>query len=271
MSVLSSRNVNWRDAIDLYLSTINSWLHVVHPTLLAARLDSIPKSSNAEVVPQDPEFALLVLCMHLVTLYADSGRSQATDGQEMFGNAEYVIAKRLFGLARGFSPPSLVLVQCCILLAVFEFGHGDFARAYVSVGDAYTMAKFLGIRPGEYVEAERNNPVDPAEEERRSVYWSIFVLDRFVVPFPYPTNRSSDSTPYDITDSYTLKETSSGNPSTSRLTPQPTSSPPSTQYGTPPQTNSSPPQTATQPPFHPQSLSAPSNATANAQCFTPAP
>lgn len=183
MSVLSSRNVNWRDAVDIYLSTINSWLHVVHPVLLSSKLDAIPKSSmggnEAASLPKDPQFALLVLCMHLVTLYADSARTQATDGQEMFGNAEYVIAKRLFGMARGFNAPSLTLVQCCILLAVFEFGHGDFARAYVSVGDAYTMVKYLGITPGEYNEAERNSPVDPADEERRSVYWSIFVLDRY--------------------------------------------------------------------------------------------
>jgi hypothetical protein len=184
MSVLSSRNVKWPDVIDVYLTTINTWLHVVHPILLAAELEALPKSTptnggaSEPPLPTDPDLALLILCMHLVTLYADSARSQATDGQEMFRNAEYVIAKRLFGLARGFGPPTLRLIQCCILLAVFEFGHGDFARAYVSVGDAYTMVKFLGIRPGEYVEEDRNNPVDPEEEQRRSVYWSIFVLDR---------------------------------------------------------------------------------------------
>ena len=174
MSVLSSRNVNWREAVTLYLSTMNSWLHVVHPSLITAKIEAVEPGGT----PHDPDFALLVLCMHLVTLYADSGRSQATDGQEMFGNAEYVIAKRLFGLARGFSPPSLALVQCCILLAVFEFGHGDFTRAYVSVGDAYTMAKFLDIRPGKYYDTDKDQPVDPQDEERRSVYWSIFVLDR---------------------------------------------------------------------------------------------
>lgn len=174
ISVLTSRNVNWREAVGTYLSTINSWLHVLHPGLLAKKLDAIPKNEG----PAESEFALLVVCMHLVTLYADAGRSQSLDGQEMFGNPEYVIAKRLLGLIKGFAKPSIVLIQCCILLAVFEFGHGDFAKAYISVGDAYTMAKFLEIQPGKYTEAEHLDPVDSHDEERRSIYWSMFVLDR---------------------------------------------------------------------------------------------
>jgi hypothetical protein len=176
MSVLAARNVDWREAVDLYLANINSWVHVVHPVILAGKIQAIPKGEG----PKDSDLALLLLCMHIVTLYADAARSQETDGREMLDNAVYVVAKRLFGLRRSFTTPNYTLIQCCILLSIFEFGHGDFTRAYISVGDACTMAKYLNIRAGKYDEADQHDPIDPEAEEQRSIYWSLFVLDRCV-------------------------------------------------------------------------------------------
>ena len=174
MNLLSSRGVSWPEAVDLYFQTTNLWLSAVHQERFAQRLEGLGPND----VPQEPQVALLIVCMHLVTQYADSGRPTMPDGTEMLSLPAYVVAKRTLGLLRAISPPSIVLVQCSTLLCLYEFGHGDFTRAYITVGDAYTTAKFVDVRPGKYVEMEKNRPVHPEEDERRDLYWALLIVDR---------------------------------------------------------------------------------------------
>ncbi|KFH41711.1 hypothetical protein ACRE_075970 [Hapsidospora chrysogenum ATCC 11550] len=176
MSLLSSRGVSWPEAVDLYFQTTNLWLSAVHQERFAQRLEGLGPND----VPQEPQVALLIVCMHLVTQYADSGRPTMPDGTEMLSLPAYVVAKRTLGLLRATSPPSIVLVQCSTLLCLYEFGHGDFTRAYITVGDAYTTAKFVDVRPGKYVETEKNRPVHPEEDERRDLYWALLIVDRLI-------------------------------------------------------------------------------------------
>lgn len=174
MDLLTSRSINWRDSTELYFRTMNPSLAIVHPERFARRVDGLgPRDS-----PRDPETALLLVCMQLVTQYINSSSAQMAQGQEMMTMPAYVVAKRILSTLRGQSKPSVELVQCSILLCLFEFGHGDVTRAYVSIGDANTMAKFLKLRPGKYVEAEKDHPVAPEDEERRALYWGLLVVDR---------------------------------------------------------------------------------------------
>ncbi|KAJ4157165.1 hypothetical protein NW754_008810 [Fusarium falciforme] len=183
MSLLSSRNIAWREATERYFQTMNPWLSVVHPELFALRADAIGSgsgsgagpSSNADAGPRDPAVALLIVCMQLVSQYDDEAAAASTsvnEGKDMMEMPAYRAAKRVLSVLRGLSAPSIELVQCTILLALFEFGHGDVLRAYVTIGDANTMALALRISPGKYIEAEQDAHVPYDEEERRCVYWS---------------------------------------------------------------------------------------------------
>jgi hypothetical protein len=174
MTLLSDKNVSWREAIDLFFQTTNLWLSAVHQERFFQKIGAL----GVNDVPQEPEVALLIVCMYLVTQYADSGKPTMADGTEMLGMPTYIVAKRLLGLLRAQGNPSVELIQCAALLCLYEFGHGDFMKAYVTIGDAYTSGKLLGIMPGKYVEAEKDAPVLIELEERRNLYWSLLIVDR---------------------------------------------------------------------------------------------
>lgn len=171
---LLSKSIAWRDSVDLFFRTTNLWLSAVHQDLFLQKIEKL----GADDTPERADVALLIICMHLVTQYADSGKPTMPDGTEMLSTSTYVVAKRLLGLLRAQGTPSVELIQCAALLCLYEFGHGDFLKAYVTIGDAYTSGKLIGIGPGKYVEAEKDLPVVPEAEERRDLYWSLLIVDR---------------------------------------------------------------------------------------------
>ncbi|KAH7326011.1 hypothetical protein B0I35DRAFT_123904 [Stachybotrys elegans] len=174
MQFFASRSLNWRDSCDLYFRTIHPWLSIVHHERFAR---SVADAGDATL--RRPELALLVLCMQLVTQYADSGNSDQSSGPIMKLPA-YMAAKRIFAVMRAMGEPNLELIQCGILLGLFEFGHGDFNRAYITIGDANTMAELVQLRPGKYAESDRDAMPTPEQEERRSTYWGLLIVDRLL-------------------------------------------------------------------------------------------
>ncbi|CAI6100107.1 hypothetical protein V2G26_008625 [Clonostachys chloroleuca] len=176
MGLLTSKNIIWRDSVNLYFQTTNLWLSAIHQDRFLRKIETLGQNDS----PEDPCLALLIVCMHLVTSYADAGNQVMPDGTEMLVLPTYIIAKRLLSMLRAQVAPSMELIQCAALLCLYEFGHGDFMKAYVTVGDAYTTAKFLNIRPIKYNEAERDLPVSPEDEERWNLYWALLIVDRLL-------------------------------------------------------------------------------------------
>lgn len=188
MALISSANADWRESTERYFRNVHPWLSIVHPARLAA---SLGPDGDA---PRRPEVALLFVCMHLITESASSfsssplsASSQTRDvTNAMFSSPAYVGARRALGLLRASGDPCVELVQCGILLGLYEFGHGEYERAYVTIGDANTMAQVMKLRPGKYADIEEGFHVPPDEEERRSVYWGLFVVDRYAQPLSVP-------------------------------------------------------------------------------------
>lgn len=174
MALLSNKSVSWRDCVETFFQTTNLWLSAVHQDRFFHKV----KSLGANDAPEQPEVALLIVCMYLVTQYADSGKPTMADGTEMLSLPTYIVAKRLLNLLRAQAAPGVELIQCATLMCLYEFGHGDFMKAYVTIGDAYISAKLAGIRPGKYIEAEKGGPVSADDEERRDLYWALLIVDR---------------------------------------------------------------------------------------------
>jgi len=176
MNLFNAKGFSWHEAVSLYFRTTNMWLSAVHEQRFRQKLERLDRNG----LPREPEMALLVVCMHLVTQHADSGRPVMPDGKEMLSLPAYVVAKRVFSILRGLGAPSIEIVQSATLLCLYEFGHGDFPRAYVTVGDAYTTAASMGIRPGKYRETERDWAVPPEDEEKWDLYWAMLIVDRLI-------------------------------------------------------------------------------------------
>ncbi|RFN47071.1 hypothetical protein FIE12Z_8685 [Fusarium flagelliforme] len=174
LSFLYSRNTTPSHSIKHYMETINPYLTIVHPELFTLRTNSNGFDSISDQDLQDPATALLVVCMHLFAHQDDSVKSMSEEGVNM---PTYRAVKQILSILRTLNTPSIELIQCSLLLAFYEYSHGDLGRAYISIGDANTMALVLHVGPGKYLEAEWDAYVPYEDEECRCVYWSLFVLD----------------------------------------------------------------------------------------------
>ena len=192
MNLLTSQSVDWRESVAVYFRTTNLWYSVVHRGRFSSRIEregggggsgsgSGSGAGGDPQVPQDADLALLVVCMHLITQHADSGRPVLVNGTGMLAAPMYLAARRILGVMRANASAiaGVELAQCAALLGLYEFGHGDAIRAYVTIGDAYTTAKSLGVRPGKYVEGGESLEVSLVEEERRDLYWALLIVDRY--------------------------------------------------------------------------------------------
>lgn len=179
LNLLPSCNTTRSHFIKHYLETINPYLTIVHPELFALRTNT-GFDSIVDQELHDPATALLVVCMHLFSHKDDSAKSMSNKGEEGVNMPMYRAAKQILSILRTLATPSIELIQCSLLLAFYEYSHEDLGRAYVSIGDANTMALILHVGPGKYLEAEREAYVPYEDEERRCVYWSLFVLDRLI-------------------------------------------------------------------------------------------
>jgi hypothetical protein len=184
LSLLSPHNTTRSHSIKHYLETINPYLTTVHPELFALRTSNTGFDSIADQELHDPATALLVVCMHLFSRKDDSAKSMSIKGEEGVDMPTYRAAKQILSILRTLDTPTIELIQCSLLLAFYEYSHEDLGRAYVSIGDANTMALILHVGPGKYLEAERDAYIPYEEEERRCVYWSLFVLD-FLIQTDY--------------------------------------------------------------------------------------
>jgi hypothetical protein len=199
MALLEGKVVSWRDSVDTFFQTTNLWLSAVHQERFLSKVEGLSPGDH----PPGPEIALLIVCMHLVTQSADSGTPTMPDGTEMLTTPAYIVAKRLLGLMRARGNPNVELVQCAALLCLYEFGHGDYLKAYVTIGDAYISGTLIGIAPGKYVEDQKDDPVVPEDEERRDLYWSLLIVDRLLrverrlmwKPFHVPSPVEDDLLP----------------------------------------------------------------------------
>ncbi|KAJ4267070.1 hypothetical protein NW762_003168 [Fusarium torreyae] len=180
LSLLSSPNTIRSHSITHYLETINPYLTIVHRELFALRTKITAFDSIADQELHDPATALLVVCMQLLSHNDDSAESVSIKEEENGDMPIYRAAKQILSILRTLNTPGIELIQCSILLALYEYSHEDLGRAYVSIGDANTMALILQVGPGKYLEVEREAYIPYEEEERRCIYWSLFVLDRLI-------------------------------------------------------------------------------------------
>ncbi|KAI1344858.1 hypothetical protein F5Y15DRAFT_410552 [Xylariaceae sp. FL0016] len=207
--------IDWQYAINLFFTCIHSWYAVVHPTLFFQQLSNLnlsattgsaspadsnlsPYSSGAadQQVPtrkpapdhqaisefQAKEVALLILSMYLTL------RMRLTDaGEQYMFDEAYRSAKRIWSLLttpyEGGPSPSIELVQCGALLALYEYGHGAFESAYRTLNHISPLVRYLGIKPGYLADGQMD--VDEAtmsmeDKQAGCLWWGMFILEQFI-------------------------------------------------------------------------------------------
>jgi hypothetical protein len=90
----------------------------------------------------------------------------------------YVTVKSIISLLEATSYHSLEFIQCRLLIAFYEMGHGIYPAAAASVGACAKMARFAGF----YQESILLSLEDDREivvEEKKRTLWALHNLDRY--------------------------------------------------------------------------------------------
>ena len=119
-----------------------------------------------------PDVVLLVLCMKLVN---DRLGSEVQDPRTRL----YTIAKNFFLTVESSGFTSIRLLQAGLLLCLYETGHAIYPQAYISVGHIGRLGQAIGLHDTDGVPQLALEPGSWDEmEERRRVWWAVYILDR---------------------------------------------------------------------------------------------
>ncbi|KAH8682267.1 fungal-specific transcription factor domain-containing protein [Xylariales sp. PMI_506] len=137
------------------------------------------------------DVALLLLAMKLIT-------SQPQKGYTAAENYLYTAAKRQATHLEGLGTTSLEFLQALVLLALYEYGQGVYPAAYMTTGQCIRYSEYLELSSPSDSNAVLGPLLSWVElEERRRVWWAVYILDKLVslgsykrpmCPEPYPND-----------------------------------------------------------------------------------
>ncbi|KAI7762477.1 hypothetical protein LZL87_008823 [Fusarium oxysporum] len=159
LALLSQGNVVL-DVSQNYFATVHTWF----PMISKKRMDMGLPVQNA-----GPDLAMLFLGMKLVT----------TPAVDITDSALYETAKSFLASLESNGVVSLLCLQAMILVALYEYSHAIYPAAWMTIGSCARYSDILGIAPGDYSPLGQVTTWTEAEERRR-VWWSIYILDKLV-------------------------------------------------------------------------------------------
>jgi hypothetical protein len=159
----------FRRVANVYFETVHSWMPILSRSKFLADVKDVWSEPRADI-------ALLALCMYLITQMPDDSSSDS------MRTSLYAKTKSFYALAESSGIVSISIVQCGILISLYELGHGLQPTAYISMGAHARTAMAFGIK-----ETGRSNTDEQGDfetwrrvEEERRVRWGIVILDRYI-------------------------------------------------------------------------------------------
>ncbi|GAM40130.1 fungal specific transcription factor [Talaromyces pinophilus] len=148
----------------LYFSTIHCWM----PIISKKRLELGISLQNS-----GPDLALLFLTMRL--------NISTLPTENIGGNSLYSTAKSFLATLEAGGVVTLVYLQAMVLVATYEYSHSIYPAAWMTVGACARLAELLGLSSGTDSMKIMSRVTTWTEvEERRRVWWAIFILDRVI-------------------------------------------------------------------------------------------
>jgi hypothetical protein len=128
-----------------------------------------------------PDVQLLLCSMSLVVWSPTSHGARLNPRTE-----HYLSLKRALLDAETAGILSLPLLQAMVLISIYELGHAIYPAAYMSIGHCVRLG--LALELEKQCQADLDSKLYDLEEqeERRRVWWAIFILDRKLL---FPSER----------------------------------------------------------------------------------
>lgn len=161
-----------------YFQTVHLWWSIISK-------HSFYNNIVNPLVPRPGDAALLLLCMRLIVW-----RPPADDSEPR--TTLYLNAKRYCTELESRGTFSIRALQSMILIALYEFGHGIYPCVLLSIATCARYGRALDIDLGP--KRMSRSPLTCFEsEEKRRVWWSIVILDRFAnITCPGPRFETRD-------------------------------------------------------------------------------
>lgn len=149
-------------AANVFFNTVHTWMPIISKKLFSLNLLNRLSHRRAELF-------LLTLSMKLCSCRVKTPRT-----------ALYRVTKQLYVDMESSGILSIQVLQAAVLITLYELGHAIYPAALLSAGHCARYAVALGI---DKTATSHNTVKLPwiEEEENRRVWWSIVILDRFVL------------------------------------------------------------------------------------------
>ena len=150
-----------------YFRGSHQWLPFIHERKFRTRLAD----------PTTADVSILLLSMCLITYYpvAAAGSDPLVDQQSL-----YLATKMLFAQTQSLVPVSSSLVQASVLISVYEYAHGLFQNAHISIGVSARLASSSGLGAFRHaVDEQEDSELFLEAEERRILWCGIVICERY--------------------------------------------------------------------------------------------
>ncbi|KAK6214964.1 fungal specific transcription factor domain-containing protein [Colletotrichum tabaci] len=151
--------------VNAYFATTHTWLPIISKKRM---------QMGVTLAQGGPDLAMLFLAMQLATARPEPGVAPAH-------LAVYRAAKRFLSLLENGGATSLMVLQSMVLIAYFEYAHGVYPAAWITIASCVRYADFLGLSGFHKGNVLLKAPTTVTElEERSRTWWAILVLDRII-------------------------------------------------------------------------------------------
>lgn len=149
--------------IENFFSSVHTYFPIVSKIRLYQHLANPLHEPGAEV-------ALLFMAMKLVSTELPEGSPPQTQVyQDVKSFYTYMEAQNGF---------SIQMLQGLLLISLYEYGHGIYPAAYLSVGNAARLGHAMGLHARDVPQMLPRCTTWTEQEERRRVWWGVLILDR---------------------------------------------------------------------------------------------
>ncbi|KIW31640.1 uncharacterized protein PV07_03258 [Cladophialophora immunda] len=183
-SLLGDTAALQKDAAE-YFRTVHCWWSIISKHSFYNRLMN-------PLVPRQGDVVLLLLCMKLITWRpSEEGKDPRTP--------LYLAAKHYATELEVVGSFSIRGLQAAVLIAVYEFAHGIYPSAFLSVASCARYGRALNIHLT-LTESSGSCVNCFQSEEKRRLWWAILILDRFAnISCPGRRNfETDDPSPTDL-------------------------------------------------------------------------
>lgn len=152
-----------------YFRTTHQWLPFIDEGAYFVHLEATHGKEHL-----NPHFGLLSLCLLLIGIVPTHGEMS----ERM--TALYIFAKGAVTTLSDTDACSLELLQCRLILTVFEAGHALYPAAYVSTGSNIRAAEAMGIDAESSPEVRSRATTSPQGRMGEHIWDAMVIMRRYV-------------------------------------------------------------------------------------------